>query len=249
MRMQLTITNICMLLVCTSLASLMRLSSSTSGFSKSRTNLFSAFSAMGPNRNSIICSHSLPPRRSCFGVSGGSGAPFWACTAIWRAGLLLGCLCWIRWCDVCKLPQAPRWIWANDMPLRCGRTLPIAYWGIDGQIKGVALLAQLTSRRGRSCVRLDVSVTINFKRYREDIKAHTAFWQPAKCSPVGNHPAMLTHAKPCRSHSREEYWIPSIMLDIKYRCHRLAATSSLPSLLRSTSSAECAESSTTSSST
>lgn len=49
--------------------SLMRLSSSANGFSKSRTAVFSPFSAIGSNRESMVCSHSLPPRLSCFGDS------------------------------------------------------------------------------------------------------------------------------------------------------------------------------------
>ncbi len=53
------------------------LSSSTRGFSKSRTCVFSAFSVMGPNLDKRFCNHSLPPRRaSSLGVSGGSGFVF-----------------------------------------------------------------------------------------------------------------------------------------------------------------------------
>lgn len=54
---------------------MMRLSSSTSGFSKSSTVIFDAFSLTGPNFENSDWSHSRPPLRffSSLGVSGGSG--------------------------------------------------------------------------------------------------------------------------------------------------------------------------------
>ena len=53
------------------------LSSSTRGFSKSRTCVFPDFSVIGPNLDRRFCSHSLPPcLDSSLGVSGGSGFVF-----------------------------------------------------------------------------------------------------------------------------------------------------------------------------
>ena len=45
---------------------------------------------MGPKRDSMVCNHSRPPRRSSRGASGGSGCPFCACTA--RLSHRLPCL-------------------------------------------------------------------------------------------------------------------------------------------------------------
>ena len=57
--------------------SLMRLSSSTRGFSKSRTVVLDAFSLTGPKRDRMDCSHSRPPWRTSrgLGTSGGSALP------------------------------------------------------------------------------------------------------------------------------------------------------------------------------
>ena len=73
--------------------SLMRLSSSTRGFSKSSTVVLDAFSLTGPNRDRMDCSHSRPPCRTPpsrgLGTSGGSAPalPLPACaTTLSRAG-------------------------------------------------------------------------------------------------------------------------------------------------------------------
>lgn len=65
--------------------SLIRLSSSTRGFSKSSTVVFCARSVIGPKRENKVCNHSRPP----LGPFGASGGFFWA----WEVSPLRACRC------------------------------------------------------------------------------------------------------------------------------------------------------------